>query len=94
MTKQEFQRILNEVKTGTRYEANLMKGVYIEGKIYMSKTKFYLCHNSPEASGSIAPDRLGYKRSWVVSDTNCSSTLKSIKIFENNYEIINNYSIF
>ena len=94
MTKEEFNKILAEVKTGTEFEAVLNNGAHLEGKVYIGVNSFFLCHDNLSADGNKAPDRLGYKFSWVVSNENHYSTLKTFTIITNNNKVITDYNIF
>lgn len=94
MTEKEFKDILDNVKTETEFEAVMQNNVELKGKIYVDKNVFYLCHNNSERDGNKAPDRLGYRYSWVVNKENYSQTNKSILVFRNKDEINTNYNIF
>lgn len=94
MTKEEFNKILAEVKTGTEFEAIMQNNIELKGKIYVDKNVFYLCHNNGARDGNKAPDKLGYRYSWIVNNENHHSTLKTFNIITNNNEVITDYNIF
>ena len=57
----------NAFKTGDEIVATLRDSEFFPGKIFIEDEKnFYICHNKKEFEGNQAPDRMGFKYSWVV----------------------------
>jgi hypothetical protein len=55
-------------KTGDNVLIRLKKSNFFKGKLYvmLSDKEFYLLHNNTSFVGNVAPDKLGYKYSWVM----------------------------
>ena len=103
MTKEQFEDILENVPSGTEFSALIYvdsagNGKSVNGKIYIAddKRKFWCCYDEGPG-GDSSPDKLGYRKSWVITRVNYARTIDQFTII--NPEpvepvIINTYQIY
>ncbi len=88
------KEIVENFKHGDSFTAKI-SGDYVSGKISikleMNIPHVYLCYNEEGHDGDRAPDRLGYRRSWVIDQRVTELVITPATRVP---EIINNYQIF
>lgn len=86
------KEIIQNFKHGDSFTAKI-SGDFVSGKISIKPQEqtVYLCYNEPGHSGDRAPDKLGYRHSWVIDQRVTALVITPATRVP---EIINDYLIY